>query len=261
MLTSFSILLVLLIAGYLMLRPLRGSGSLSISDVWRWRGTVDRQRYFIVGVVGFAIKHNIDRIVATAVFGRRFTPWNYWIAPVDAIRIDLLPPSDLRFVATMAAISLPFIWVGLAMTLRRLRSTGFPLWFVIFFFVPLGNLVFFLILSLIPLRTESAIPGAAESSAVASFIPRDKFGSAAMAVASTAIIGALATYLGVQNLGTYGWGGFVALPFCFNPLLTRRGLCTNHFHSPPRVTYPALQKRAGCYQNSAAESLEPIQAR
>ena len=136
-LTSFSILLVLIVAVYLLFKPLResGSGSLSIRDIWRWQGTVDGRKYFVVGAVGFAIKHNIDRIIATAVFGRRFTPLNYWIAPVDAIRIDLLPPSDVRFIATMALISLPFIWVGLAMTIRRLRSAGLPLWLVIFFFL------------------------------------------------------------------------------------------------------------------------------
>src|SRR5712691_8907365 len=53
-----------------------------------------------------------------------------------------------------------------------------------------------------------------QSSALASFIPRDILGSSAMAVALTAVLGALATYLGVQRLGTYGWGVFVALPFC-----------------------------------------------
>jgi len=217
-LTSFSILLLLVVAGYLIFKPFRDSGSLSIGDVWRWQGTVDGRKYFVVGAVGFAIKHNIDRITATAVFGRRFTPLNYWIAPVDAIRIDLLPPSDARFIATMALISLPFIWVGLAMTIRRLRSAGLPLWLVIFFFIPLGNLAFFLLLSLVPSRTQTGTVDAGHSSAVTSLIPRDRFGSAAMAVALTAVVGALATYIGVQNLGTYGWGIFVALPFCFGLL-------------------------------------------
>ena len=215
MVSSSIILLVALIAGFLILRPVRDTVSFSFGDLWRWGGTVDRRRYFVVGFVGFAIKHNIDRIIASTVFGRRFTPFNYWIAPVDAIRIDLLPASDVRFIATMAAVSLPFIWVGLAMTIRRLRDAGLPLWLVIFFFLPVGNLAFFLLLSLLPSRVESAIPGAADSSAVASLIPRDRFGSAVMAVALTAVVGALATYLGVQSLGTYGWGVFVALPFCF----------------------------------------------
>jgi hypothetical protein len=35
-----------------------------------------------------------------------------------------------------------------------------------------------------------------------------------MAAILTGIIGALAAYAGVQSLGVYGWGVFVALPFC-----------------------------------------------
>ena len=159
MVSSFSILVLLVVAAALIIRPFRSSGALleliRFSELWQWHGTVDRKNYVLVGVVGLAIKHNMDRIVATAVFGRRFTPWNYWIPPVDAIRINSLSPADSRFLATMAIIALPFIWIGLAMTVRRLRSTGLPLWLVLFFFIPIGNLVFFLVLSLIPARAWS----------------------------------------------------------------------------------------------------------
>ena len=222
MVTSFSILVLLVVAAALIIRPFRSSGALleliRFSELWQWHGTVDRKNYVLVGVVGLAIKHNIDRIVATAVFGRRFTPWNYWIPPVDAIRINSLSPADSRFLATMAIIALPFIWIGLAMTVRRLRSTGLPLWLVLFFFIPIGNLAFFLVLSLIPARAGAGDIDVGHPSPVGSFIPRDKLGSSAMAVALIGSIGALITYVGVQRLGTYGWGVFVALPFCFGLL-------------------------------------------
>src|SRR5687767_12418298 len=69
------------------------------SDLWKWQGEVDRGTYAFVGIALFAIKHNIDRIVATAIFGRRFTIFNYWIPPTDAVRIDALSPNDVRFLA------------------------------------------------------------------------------------------------------------------------------------------------------------------
>jgi hypothetical protein len=168
----------------------------------------------MVGVVGFAIKHNIDRIVATAFFNRRFTPWNYWSVPIDALRIDLITPADRRFIITLAVISLPFIWMGLALTMRRLRSAGLPLWLAILFFLPFGNLLFFVVLSLIPERSAAARVGGKSASPLGSIIPRDPLGSSAVAVVLTGAIGALATFVGVQKLGTYGWGVFVALPFC-----------------------------------------------
>src|SRR5881397_2431251 len=36
------------------------------SDLWRFEGKVGRGTYAFVGLAGFAIKHNIDRIIATA---------------------------------------------------------------------------------------------------------------------------------------------------------------------------------------------------
>jgi hypothetical protein len=184
------------------------------SDLWKWHGTVDRGVYVIVGLVGFAIKHNIDRIIATSLFGRQFTPLNYWIPPVDAIRIDRLSTNDARFLLTMVAFALPFIWVGLAMTIRRLRSAHLPLWLAALFFMPVLNLAFFALLSLIPSRGSESMP-TRRKPGFSSLIPQDKWGSSAMAVALTGSLGALATYFGIERLGTYGWGVFVALPFCF----------------------------------------------
>jgi len=236
MLTLTSIAVLFVVAAALIAGAFRASGtpsfSIRVSNLWHWRGTVDRRTYAVVGVVAFAIKHNIDRTVATMFFGRQFTPMNYWITPVEALRIDLLAPADARFLATMALISLPFIWLGLALTIRRLRSSGFPLWLVILFFVPIGNLAFFLLLSLVPARGSGVRAGFGRPSAVGSFIPRDKLGSAAMAVALTGLVGALATYLGVQRLGTYGWGVFVALPFCFGLL----SVLTYSYHEPRTLT-------------------------
>ena len=142
--------------------------------MWKWEGTVDRGTYAIVGVVGFAIKHNIDRIVATQFFGRQFTPFNYWIPPVEAIRIDRLSTNDARFLTTMVAVALPFIWIGLAVTIRRLKSAGLAPWLAALFFVPVVNLAFFVLLSLIPARNGERATGPQRVSALSSFIPRDK---------------------------------------------------------------------------------------
>ena len=218
---TFSSLAVLVAVGIWLLTRLLGSEPpeesrihFNFSALWNWRGTVDRGTYVVVGVIGFAIKHNIDRIVATSLFGRKFTPLNYWVPPVEAIRVDRLSTSDARFLLTMVALALPFIWIGLTMTIGRLRSARLPLWLVALFFVPVVNLAFFALLSLVPGGSGDGAP-APEASRLASFIPQDKWGSSAMAVALTGSLGALATYIGVQKLGTYGWGVFVALPFCF----------------------------------------------
>src|SRR5262249_50984556 len=125
------------------------------TDLWRWHGTIDRGPYAVIGLVGFAIKHNLDRIIATAVFHRKWSLFNYWIPLGQAVRIAPLSHQDSVFLATMLVLALPFIWVGVVLTLRRLRSAGLPLWLVAFFFLPMVNLVFFLVLCILPSGRES----------------------------------------------------------------------------------------------------------
>ena len=33
-------------------------------DLWSWEGTIDREPYALIGLIGFAIKHNLDRLMA-----------------------------------------------------------------------------------------------------------------------------------------------------------------------------------------------------
>src|SRR5258706_11519546 len=60
--------------------------NLTLSDLYRWDGTVDRAAYLFVGVIGFALKHNLDRLVATLIFHRPWGIFNYWIPPAKAVR-------------------------------------------------------------------------------------------------------------------------------------------------------------------------------
>ena len=60
---------------------------------------------------------------------------NYWIFG-EAREIDNAPSGQLRFYAILVALAIPFIWVGVVLTLRRLRDIGWPLWLVAFFFLP-----------------------------------------------------------------------------------------------------------------------------
>ncbi len=185
----------------------------SPSDLWRWQGTCGRAKYLALGATLFAIKHTLDRIIASTIFHRPWSLFNYWVF-ADTGAIDETPLSRLRFYATLVALALPFIWVGVVLTVRRLRDAGLPLWLVALFFVPFINLLFFLILALLPSHAgrTRATPGS-----VAAFferlIPRGAFGSAVMGIVITVapIVGL--TLLSVEGLRNYGWGLFVGLPF------------------------------------------------
>lgn len=209
----------------------------SISDLWTTQGTVDRGTYALIGSVGFAIKHNLDRIVATTLFDRPWSFFNY-LQPGGS----LAESSDQKFFATLVLMALPFIWVGVALTLRRLRATGLPLLLVLLFFVPVLNLLFFFVMAVLPsspARAPDVSEGGEEAEPLTTridwrrIVPKSVIGSVALAVGLTAVIGGALTGLAVLGLGEYGLGLFVALPFAL-------GLCSvllyGVHHSPSLLT-------------------------
>ena len=125
---------------------------ITFGDLWRPSGTIDRGEYALVGALGFALKHNLDRIVATYGFHRPWSLFNYWVPARDVARIGELRRSEAAFLETMVAIALPFVWVGVVLTLKRLRSAKLPPSLVVLFFVPFANLLFLLLLCLWPAR-------------------------------------------------------------------------------------------------------------
>ncbi|HYY43323.1 MAG TPA: DUF805 domain-containing protein, partial [Pyrinomonadaceae bacterium] len=181
------------------------------SDLWRWQGRVGRTKYLAMGATLFAGKHLLDRFVAAAVFDRRWSLFNYWVF-ADGAQVDETPQSLMRFYATLLLLALPFIWVGVVLTLRRLRDAGLPLWLVILFFVPFLNLIFFLLLAVLPGR-ERVPRGGRATSFFDRLIPRGAFGSAVLGIVITAAPVVALTLLSVQGLNNYGWGLFVGLPF------------------------------------------------
>lgn len=191
---------------------------LSFRELWRWEGTIGRGPYALIGLVGFALKHNLDRLLATLVFHRRWSAFNYWIPLDQAVRITSLSQQDSVFLASMLLLALPFIWIGVALTLRRLRAVRLPAWLVALFFLPVLNLLFFAVLSVLPSRTGTEEMGHAQKARGKKLfdriIPDNAIGSAAMAILLTFPVGLALTLLGTTVLKTYGWGLFVALPFC-----------------------------------------------
>jgi hypothetical protein len=187
---------------------------IAFTDLWRPNGTIDRGTYALVGVLGFALKHNLDRLVATYGFHRPWGLFNYWVPVHDVARITELHGSEAGFLETMVALSLPFIWVGVTLTMKRLRSANLSPKLVALFFIPFLNLLFFLLLCLVPDRDSRLMqPGGAKDSSFAQIVPESALGSAAVSLLVTVPIGLSMALLGAQLLMNYGWGLFVALPF------------------------------------------------
>jgi len=186
-------------------------------DLWRWQGTIDRKSYAIAGCMAFVLKYFLDKFVAFAVFGRSWFLWSYWQPVGPDVRVNAIPSDTRAFVGTLLILALPFIWLGVTLTVQRLRDARKPLWLVVLFFAPVINLLFFLLLCTMASHSLTAQREAApwpETRRLDRWIPRGAMGAAASAIGLTIAIGSLFTVLGTQVLQSYGWGLFVALPFC-----------------------------------------------
>lgn len=191
------------------------------SDLWRWNRDLSRGAFLFWGILLAAIKFNLDRLIAYAWFDQAWTifgweTWKFylWQSP--------LQKAEQPYCLALLVDSLPFLWAGTVLTLRRLRSLGWkPLW-ILLFFVPMVKFAFFAVLCILPSRTEQP-PCNKQSRWVHLFgaiVPSGKWSSAFVAVLVTAAVTVLAAWGGIAVFRDYGWTIFVGLPFCMGFLAT-----------------------------------------
>jgi hypothetical protein len=186
-------------------------------------GTITRARYLFVGVTLVLVKYALDWTVANAL-GRPWSPLNYLIWPDrESVLVFQLPEADRRFGLVMLAVALPFIWVGVTLTLQRLRDAHLPLGLVVLFFIPVVNLLLILGLCLVPSRPRevTAAPDAVPGTVLARrarAAHRKVAGESSPAAFLLACVLSVAVTVGLvfvsaNVLKSYGFGVFVAAPF------------------------------------------------
>jgi hypothetical protein len=209
---------------------------IAIRDPFRNQPRIGPQRFLGIGVFLFALKFLVDRLVATLAFGRGWTIYNYLI-PLEGIWLAGRSREDKVFYATMLAVAVPFVIVGIIVTLRRLRDAELMPALAALFFVPAANLLFFAALSVIP----TARPKRARSTPLeplpvqeigpateldygtdepgpsrrfwSRILPANSAASAAVAVFLPVPFSILLTIFAVHVMRNYGVGLFVAMPF------------------------------------------------
>ena len=119
------------------------------SRMFSWKGQVDRGFYALSGLVLFIIKWNIDRLLGAYFFDAKWMPYQY-LFPGPEFADVLLELERDTFLPLLLGSALPFIYVGVILTVKRLRSIGVPSFLAALFFVPFINLLFFAMLSFLP---------------------------------------------------------------------------------------------------------------
>ena len=194
-----------------------------LADLGRFDGMIDRRPYFALGLSLGVLKLGLDYSVATRLFERSWSPFDY---AITGQWLFALSPQDRFFFRTMLLVAVPFMWCGVALTVRRLRSAGLPLFAVVLFFAPLPmNLIVFLVLSMLPPRSLVGDLGdeideswrspqyARKQGMLEKAIPESHLWAAVMAIVLPLPFAIALIALCTRILQYYGWGVFVGIPF------------------------------------------------
>ncbi len=112
---------------------------------------VSRGTYLLHGAMLMGIKYSADTALVRAVTGRQWTPWDY-VSPLFSARSATLGPAPEWLWVALALWSLPFLWIGVSMTLRRALDAGLSPWVCVLFFLPVLNWLLMASLAISPSR-------------------------------------------------------------------------------------------------------------
>jgi len=184
--------------------------------ILRGEGVMDRQTFVTCGVALSVFKQGVDILLSITAFQRKGLLFNYWFPLGRLVGFSALHGAEMKFLLTMVAVAVPFIWIGVCLTLARLRDAALPSWLVLFFFLPFLNMLFFVFLCCTPTAsTPAGRPGAAPRSErwLDRKIPSSGAGSALAGALITLLAGGLLAIFSIHVLAAYGWGLFLGIPF------------------------------------------------
>ncbi len=168
---------------------------------------VDRRHYLVHGAALMALKYAVDAGIVRLATGAWWSPLDY-VSPVWSTREAALAGSPTWLMAAMALWTLPFLWIGVSMTMRRAVDAGLSGWLCLLFFVPFLNYVLMLVLSLLPTRPHTAMWGVARDAASDS-----KLREALLALAAGLAVSVPTVLISVLVVRSYSTPLFLGTPF------------------------------------------------
>jgi len=170
-----------------------------------------RLPFLALGVGLFLLKLVIDAGIAKA-FHVPYSPL-FYVSPMDSPLFT--PGRAVGYSLVMWAVALPFIAVGVMLTLRRLADAALPPALVALFFVPFANMLFFVTCAVAPSRDQEHLPNGPVSYRWAKPPPpkpRSLVSAAFLSGMFGAVIGLGAVAISVGLLRRYGAGLMLGAP-------------------------------------------------
>ncbi len=173
---------------------------------------IGRKMYFAIGFGLVILKYNIDRIVSMIIANQPVSIFDHWNAMIS-FDFQHLTDQHRTFLLIMFLTSIPFIFVGVLLTVGRLKDAGLPRWMSGLFFLPFVNVLFFLLLCLLPAQRNNGSLAERPPGFLAKFLPQGKWGSAIVSSFMSSLIGVGMIYLSTEKIDSYGGVLFIVLPF------------------------------------------------
>ncbi len=123
---------------------------MSVLRLWFGLDTpVSRRAYLFSGAGLMALKVGIDNGLAYAATGRPW-PLGAYLLPSMIMKTEVMGAHPDWVLAVMAIITLPFLWIGVTMTIRRAADAGLSPWLGILFLIPVVNYAAMLVFAAMP---------------------------------------------------------------------------------------------------------------
>ncbi len=182
------------------------------------RTPVSRKAYIGTGLSLMVVRYLLDNVLILLAGGQWVDPL-YYLSPALEIRFDLIHISqevpEAWLLLALGLTALPFIWIGVSMSVRRARDAGWPGWVGLLFFAPFVNFLVIILLSFAPTVEREEAPPVRAKIDGPMLVP---LLSAALATVGIAVV---LTLLSVHVLGQYGSALFVGTPFVMGVAASR----------------------------------------
>ncbi len=131
-----------------------GSNSIYTASRWLYKifsfeGQITRSDYLTAGLVLVPLKYFVEAIAIYLLAGRLFTPIDFlnpWLAGREYFTAD----APLWFGMAWVLWAVPFLWIGVTMSVRRSNDLRWSPWMGLLIAIPIVNLVFICLWTLLP---------------------------------------------------------------------------------------------------------------
>lgn len=116
---------------------------------------VTRRQYFVTGVTLMVFKYLVEALLVYVTLGK-FWHIGLFLLPVMSLKLEALAGAEWLFII-LVLWSLPFLWIGFTMSVRRLIHAGRSPWRSLTFMFPFLNLIFMISLCFLKAKTSSEL--------------------------------------------------------------------------------------------------------